>query len=71
VPDPKARRELARLEGEVASAIDTPSGCYFHPRCPERMGRCEREYPALLAQPDGRRVACHLHGGGAEEERAG
>jgi oligopeptide/dipeptide ABC transporter ATP-binding protein len=61
VPDPRACRQLARLEGEVASAIDPPSGCHFHPRCPERMGRCERESPPLTARPDGRRVACHLY----------
>jgi len=61
IPDPKARRQLGRLEGEVASAIDTPSGCYFHPRCPERMSRCEREYPPMTVLADGRIVACHLY----------
>ncbi|MFB0523651.1 MAG: oligopeptide/dipeptide ABC transporter ATP-binding protein [Candidatus Bathyarchaeia archaeon] len=62
IPDPRARRQLARLEGEVASAIETPSGCYFHPRCPNRTDLCGREYPEWLNVSVDRGVACHLHG---------
>jgi oligopeptide/dipeptide ABC transporter ATP-binding protein len=61
IPDPRARRQLARLEGEVASAIDTPSGCYFHPRCPNRMDLCKREYPKWCDVSVDRGVACHLY----------
>ena len=52
---------MARLEGEVASAINPPSGCHFHPRCPHAMDRCRVEYPALREVEPGRRAACHLH----------
>jgi len=62
IPDPRARRQLTRLEGEVASAIETPSGCYFHPRCPNRTDLCGREYPEWLNVSVDRGVACHLHG---------
>jgi oligopeptide/dipeptide ABC transporter ATP-binding protein len=62
IPDPRARRQLARLEGEVASAIDTPSGCYFHPRCPNRMDRCHQEYPSWHSLSEERGVACHRYG---------
>ena len=62
IPDPRARRQLARLEGEVASAIETPSGCYFHPRCPNRTDLCGREYPEWRNVSVDRGVACHLHG---------
>ncbi|BBK35596.1 peptide ABC transporter ATP-binding protein [Allostella sp. ATCC 35155] len=61
VPDPRAKVTMARLEGEVASAINPPSGCHFHPRCPHAMDRCRVEYPELKAVAPGRRVACHLH----------
>ncbi|WP_374442076.1 ABC transporter ATP-binding protein [Stella sp.] len=61
VPDPRAKVTMARLEGEVASAINPPSGCHFHPRCPHAMDRCRVEYPALKPVAPGRQVACHLH----------
>jgi len=65
VPDPTKERERRRivLEGDVPSPLDPPSGCRFHPRCPERDqvpgDRCKTEVPELLAR--GRRErACHL-----------
>ncbi len=49
------------IVGEVPSALETPSGCSFHPRCPYAMAVCREERPALAATPDGRMVACHLY----------
>src|SRR5688572_19511634 len=48
------------LSGEVPSAIDPPSGCHFHPRCPYVMPRCSTEEPPLRAD-SGHLVACHLY----------
>jgi oligopeptide/dipeptide ABC transporter ATP-binding protein len=46
VPDPQADGgELAALPGEVASAVNPPSGCRFHPRCSEAMDKCRSEQP--------------------------
>ena len=50
--------------GEVPSALSPPSGCHFHPRCPEAMPNCSVEYPPLTSAPDGRQVACHLYPNG-------
>jgi oligopeptide/dipeptide ABC transporter ATP-binding protein len=61
VPDPRARGDFVRLEGEVASAIETPGGCYFHPRCPERLSQCDKEYPEWRSFSPDRGVACHLY----------
>ena len=61
VPDPTAGRELARLSGEVPSAAAPPSGCHFHPRCPQATEFCRREYPRWTELGDGRAVACHLY----------
>ena len=65
-PDPSARDRLARIEGEMPSAIDPPRGCHFHPRCPKRMPICAVEAPAwtpsaLIPSGGGGGVACHLH----------
>lgn len=35
LPDPNLQRESIRLEGDVPSPIDPPTGCNFHPRCPK------------------------------------
>ena len=40
--------------------LHPPAGCPFHPRCPQRLPRCESEPPLLLPLA-GVRVACHLH----------
>ena len=51
----------ARLAGEPASPLDPPSGCAFHPRCPERIARCETDAPTLhTIDGTGRRMASCL-----------
>jgi len=40
--------------------LNPPSGCAFHPRCPQRMSHCNRVAPALVQQAGGA-VACHLY----------
>ncbi|HHU50343.1 MAG TPA: ABC transporter ATP-binding protein [Firmicutes bacterium] len=49
--------------GAPPSLIHTPSGCRFHPRCPEATAHCRRENPELLELEKGHRVACFLKGG--------
>jgi peptide/nickel transport system ATP-binding protein len=38
-----------RLAGEPASPLAVPTGCAFHPRCPERVDRCVSQQPQLLS----------------------
>jgi len=45
VIDPAARREIIRLKGDLPSPVSPPSGCYFHPRCPQAMAECRERYP--------------------------
>jgi len=47
------------LSGEVPSAMNLPSGCVFHDRCPLATARCSAEVPRPLPQDDGALVACH------------
>jgi oligopeptide/dipeptide ABC transporter ATP-binding protein len=61
VPDPKAKVIMAKLEGEVASALSPPSGCHFHPRCPHAMEICRQTYPSWVQVAPDRGVACHLY----------
>ena len=51
--DPARRRVVAKVKGDVPSPARPPSGCRFHPRCPEAFERCPREDPPLYPLVDG------------------
>ncbi len=48
-----------RLQGEVPTPVQLPSGCVFHGRCPYANDRCRQEIPQLIATDGGAQVACH------------
>jgi len=58
--DPNRVRTGTRLKGEIASPINPPSGCHFHPRCPYATERCRAEIPDWRELEPGRFVACHF-----------
>ncbi|HUX22749.1 MAG TPA: oligopeptide/dipeptide ABC transporter ATP-binding protein [Spirochaetia bacterium] len=61
--DHKSKRIV--LEGDVPSPVNPPSGCPFHPRCPQRMDRCSSVVPPLKKYLENGRehsVSCHLYG---------
>ncbi len=67
IPDPDAEQKEIRLSGNVPSALNPPSGCRFHTRCPRRQemlpddGRiCETEVPPWRASEKGHRILCHI-----------
>ncbi len=61
VPDPKRRRSEPMPVGEIPDAIDPPSGCRFHPRCPiARADRCSVEEPQMRELRPGHWVSCHF-----------
>ena len=50
-----------RLEGEIPSAADPPTGCPFHTRCPRKIGEiCETTEPPLNEQEPGHGIRCHI-----------
>ena len=59
VPSPKAKRKRIVLQGEMPSALNPPSGCRFHTRCPYVIERCLVERPQLLRDSHGHATACH------------
>ena len=55
------KRPRVELEGSLPNAMNVPTGCRFHPRCPRRMPVCVDVDPALAETSAGRTVACHLY----------
>ena len=61
IPRIDARRtRFSALRGEIPSPIAPPSGCHFHPRCPQAMPRCSTEVPRLRGIAIHHLSACHL-----------
>ena len=59
-PDPTLRdADRALLTGEVASALNPPPGCRFHPRCPRADAICREKQPDLVEMTPGHLCACH------------
>ncbi|MFP4644238.1 MAG: ABC transporter ATP-binding protein, partial [Spirochaetales bacterium] len=59
VADPDVTVEGQILEGDVPSPVNPPSGCSFHPRCPNRIDVCDKVVPELGKDRDGHVIACH------------
>jgi len=67
IPDPDAEQKSIRLSGNVPSALNPPTGCRFHTRCPRRQDMlpdggkiCEKEIPPWRATNQGHRILCHI-----------
>lgn len=60
IPDPVKSRSSDRiiLEGEIPSAIDPPTGCRFHTRCPKATEKCSKENPVFEEIEPDHWVAC-------------
>ena len=61
---------LEQIDGAMPRLNEIPTGCAFHPRCPEAHGRCETRRPELMPA-DGSEVACWLYAGEPAEIVAG
>jgi len=63
VPDPTRKAERIVLQGDVPSPLHPPTGCPFHPRCPEARSECrESEPPQVSLDNSGSHwVRCHLY----------
>ncbi|WP_237759706.1 ABC transporter ATP-binding protein, partial [Sulfuricella sp. T08] len=61
VVDAAAHREIIRLAGDLPSPANPPSGCHFHPRCPQAMDSCRQSYPAVAVFSATHSASCHLY----------
>jgi peptide/nickel transport system ATP-binding protein len=55
------RTAFNTIRGEIPSPITPPSGCHFHPRCPQAFDRCSKEVPTLRGIAIHHTSACHLN----------
>ena len=59
-PDPTAKAERIKLEGDIPSPANPPKGCRFHTRCPYATEKCKHVTPEYAEYEPGHFAACHL-----------
>ena len=61
IPDPKVEltKKRIKMEGEIPSPLNPPSGCRFANRCPYVEDRCREEEPELRLIAPNHYAACH------------
>jgi peptide/nickel transport system ATP-binding protein len=64
------RRRLSGIPGMAPSSLVWPSGCRFHPRCPQRLDICASTAPVTVEFSPGHLVSCHLYGASAHVNTA-
>ncbi|MBL8117084.1 MAG: ABC transporter ATP-binding protein [Anaerolineae bacterium] len=61
IADPTIKQMPIRLDGEVPSASNVPTGCRFHSRCPRKIGAiCEEEAPPWREAGNNHFIRCHI-----------
>jgi oligopeptide/dipeptide ABC transporter ATP-binding protein len=60
VPDPRSRRAIPKISGDISRPIDPPPGCRFTPRCPYADESCRETFLELdTCNPSAHQAACH------------
>lgn len=60
-PAPANQPERIALTGDLPSPMDPPSGCPFHPRCPQAFDKCRTGRPELVDMGNEVKTACWLY----------
>lgn len=55
------KRDFTPITGEIPSPLSPPSGCHFHPRCPQASANCSAVVPRLIQRAENWDVSCHLY----------
>jgi oligopeptide/dipeptide ABC transporter ATP-binding protein len=61
LPNLRTKEDFRGIPGLTPSLVAPPSGCMFHPRCPQVLPRCSVDIPVLEEVRPERWVACHLY----------
>jgi oligopeptide/dipeptide ABC transporter ATP-binding protein len=61
IPTIGKKERLKSIKGTVPNLTNLPSGCYFSPRCPYKMDKCEKKQPPLFEIGDCQGVRCWLY----------
>ena len=59
-PDPSQGLPEITLGRGLPNPLAPPSGCYFHPRCPEASSACSERIPDLTKKKS-QMIECHLY----------
>ncbi len=57
----ESKREAIRLDGDLPSPANPPSGCHFHPRCPKATPVCSEVYPEVTEFSATHTARCYLY----------
>lgn len=57
----ESKREVIHLHGDLPSPVNPPSGCHFHPRCPNAMPLCSKTYPEAIEFSATHSARCYLY----------
>ncbi len=61
IADTSIKKKRIVLQGDIPSAMNPPSGCPFHTRCPRFLGDiCVNEFPPNRDFGNGHRIRCHI-----------
>lgn len=55
------QKELYKMPGEPPNLTHPPSGCRFHPRCPQAMPLCSKMEPPVIELDNARFTKCWLY----------
>lgn len=61
VPDPQVKSRSLMVKSEPPNPMNPPSGCFFHPRCPEKIDPCSRKSPGWIRISSNQSVRCFLY----------
>jgi oligopeptide/dipeptide ABC transporter ATP-binding protein len=61
MPGSRPGERLRAIEGAVPVLGAFPTGCAFHPRCPDRFEPCDRDIPDAHDVGGAHVARCHLH----------
>ena len=61
IPSFETKGEFKGIPGVALSLLEPPSGCLFHPRCPQAMPQCSQRIPTLKTVAPDHLASCLLH----------